>query len=113
MTENSNLTSDVMREYTLEEKIENINHLDGVCLADTATMMVSPDYRERFVAEYMQTKIRYNHLHQMIVKMDAGTLNFEPKTPRLVLVNQKSFMGQYLGQLEIRAEIEGIQLPRI
>ena len=49
----------------------------------------------------------------MIVKKEAGTLSFEPTTPILILKNQKSFMGQYLNQLEIRAEIEQIPLPRI
>ena len=49
----------------------------------------------------------------MIVKKEAGTLSFEPTTPILILKNQKSFMGQYLNQLEIRAEIEHIPLPRI
>ena len=47
----------------------------------------------------------------MIVQYEAGTLAFEPVTPILTLKNQKSFMGQYLNQLEIRAEIEGIKLP--
>lgn len=98
---------------TLEEKINDINHYNGVELSDTVDMMRSADYKERFVAEYMQLKIRYNNLHKMIVKKEAGTLSFEPTTPILILKNQKSFMGQYLNQLEIRAEIEQILLPRI
>ena len=88
-----------------------INH--EVTLADTVDLMLSDNYKARFVAEYMQTKIRYNNLHQMIVKMDAGTLEFKPNCSRLILVNQKGLMGQYLNQLEIRAEIEKIPLPRI
>lgn len=103
----------LMKEKTLEEKINNLNHLDGVSLEDTIELMKSDDYKERFVAEYMQLKIRYNNLHKMLVQHDAGTLAFEPTSPILVLKNQKSFMGQYLNQLEIRAEIEGIVLPRL
>lgn len=103
----------LMKEKTLEEKINDLNHLDGVSLEDTIELMKSDDYKERFVAEYLQTKIRYNNLHRMIVKMEAGTLEFAPDTSILILKNQKSFMGQYLNQLEIRAEIEGIPLPRI
>lgn len=103
----------LMKEKTLEEKINNLNHLDGVSLEDTIELMKSDDYKERFIAEYMQTKIRYNNLHKMLVQYDAGTLAFEPTSPILVLKNQKSFMGQYLNQLEIRAEIEGIVLPRL
>lgn len=103
----------LMKEKTLEEKINNLNHLDGVSLEDTIELMKSDDYKERFIAEYMQTKIRYNNLHKMLVQYDAGTLAFEPTSPILVLKNQKTFMGQYLNQLEIRAEIEGIVLPRL
>lgn len=103
----------LMKEKTLEEKINNLNHLDGVSLEDTIELMKSDDYKERFIAEYMQLKIRYNNLHKMLVQHDAGTLAFEPTSPILVLKNQKSFMGQYLNQLEIRAEIEGIVLPRL
>lgn len=115
MAEENKKTTDISveRELTLEEKVKNINHYDEVTLADTVALMKSDDYKERFVAEYMQTKIRYNHLHAMIVKLDAGKLEYEPTCPRLTLVNQKSFMGQYLNQLEIRAEIENIPLPRI
>ncbi len=80
-------------------------------LKDTVDLMVSEKYEERFIAEYTQTKIRYNKLHKMIVKYEAKTLDFEPKTPLLTLKNQASFMGQYLQQLEIRAELEGIVLP--
>lgn len=100
-------------EKTTENKIKHLENLGDIELRDTIDLMSSDDYKERFIAEYLQTKIRYNNLHRMIVKYDAGTLNFELKTPILILKNQKSFMGQYLNQLEIRAEIEGITLPKI
>ena len=101
----------LIKEKNLEEKINNINHLESVSLEDTIELMKSDDYKERFIAEYMQTKIRYNNLHRIIVKYDAGTLDFELNTPISILKNQKFVMGQYLNQLEIRAEIEGIKLP--
>ena len=82
-------------------------------LKDTVELMNSKDYKERFIAEYAQTKIRYNALHSLLVKKEAGTLDFELATPVLTLKNQASFMGQYLNQLEIRAELEKIELPRI
>ena len=85
----------------------------GICnmeLKDTVKLMESDNYKDRFKAEYFQTKIRYDKLHKIIIKAEAGTLDFELTTPILVLKNQKSFMGQYLNQLEIRAEIEGINL---
>ena len=79
-------------------------------LKDTITMMNSEDYKERFKAEYHQTKIRYEKLHKMVVKYEAGTLNFTPKCSLELLKEQKKHMGLYLNCLEIRAEIEGIEL---
>ncbi len=88
------------------------DYIVNIELKDTVELMLSENYEERFIAEYTQTKIRYNKLHDLLVKADAKTLDFELKTPVLTLKNQASFMGQYLNQLEIRAEIEGIVLPR-
>lgn len=79
-------------------------------LKDTVELMNSEDYKERFKAEYYQTKIRYNKLHKMTTKWEAGTLEFEPVCSLVMLLNQKRYMGEYLHSLEIRAEIEGIEL---
>lgn len=98
---------------TLEEKINDINNLDEITLKDTIQFMNSNDYKARFIAEWMQLKIRYNNLRKMLIKLEAGTLEFKPKCSNVVLMNQKNFMEQYMKQLEIRAEIEGIELPNI
>ena len=79
-------------------------------LADTAEMMASADYKERFKAEYHQTRIRYEKLHRMCVKYEAGTLDFTPSCCLNLLQEQKRHMGEYLKCLEIRAEIEGVTL---
>ncbi len=79
-------------------------------LKETVAMMGSEDYKERLKAEYWQTKIRYDKLHSLTVKYDAGTLNFEPKCGIELLKQQLSFMRQYLFVLEVRAELEGIDL---
>ena len=79
-------------------------------LKDTIELMNSSDYKDRFKAEYWQTKIRYEKLHRMIVKYDAGTLGFEPTCDIELLKEQASFMGRYLYCLEMRAEIEDINL---
>lgn len=79
-------------------------------LKETVTFMESENYKERFKAEYYQTKIRYDKLHSMIKKYDARTLDFEPTCPIDLLKHQKSMMGQYLYDLEVRAEIEKIEL---
>ena len=47
-------------------------------LKDTITLMQSDDYKERFKAEYLQTKIRFDKLHATIVKHEAGALEFTP-----------------------------------
>lgn len=79
-------------------------------LKDTIEMMNSGAYQDRFRAEYYQTKIRYDKLHRMIVRHQAGTLEFIPNCSIELLKHQKSMMGQYLYDLEVRAEIEGIEL---
>lgn len=79
-------------------------------LKDTVELMLSDDYKDRFKAEYYQTKIRYEKLHKMLVKYEAGTLDFEPATPLCILKNQKRAMGEYLHDLEVRAEIGKIEL---
>lgn len=79
-------------------------------LKNTINAMQSGDYKERFRAEYWQTKIRYDKLHKMIVKALAGTLDFEPKCNPNLLIQQKGYMRSYLDCLEVRAEIEGIDL---
>lgn len=79
-------------------------------LKDTTQLMVSDDYKNRFKAEYYQTKIRYEKLHKMVVKYEAKTLDFEPKCSLEILKEQKKHMGNYLYSLELRAEIEKIEL---
>ena len=79
-------------------------------LKDTVELMNSEDYKERFKAEYLQAKIRYDKLDAMTVKYEAGTLNFTPSCPLELLKEQKKYMGNYIRTLRIRAEIEKIDL---
>ena len=79
-------------------------------LKDTIEMMTSADYKERFKAEYWQTKIRYEKLHKICIKYEAGTLPFTPSCPLWILQEQKKHMGNYLKMLEIRAEMENVDL---
>lgn len=79
-------------------------------LSETVALMNSSDYKERFKAEYLQTKIRCEKLHKMMVKREAGTLGFEPACSNVILQRQKAYMQEYLKMLEVRAEIEGIDL---
>lgn len=100
-------------------------------LADTAAGMTSPDYKERFRAEYIQTKIRYERLKAFNTKIEAARRSIEncryicvnpaveagskvemPKhdCPDDLLREQQEVMGHYLHILEVRAVIEGVDL---
>lgn len=100
---------------TLEEVIKVINDMDEIAVSDPIIhdLIISSDYKARFVGEYVELKIRYNKLHKMLIKYEAGTLGFEPTCDISILEDQAYHMGNYLKQLEIRAEIEKITLPRI
>lgn len=91
-------------------------------LEDTAAGMTSPDYKERFKAEYIQTKIRYERLKAFNTKIEAAfrTECERPEVkkapmpphdcPHDLLCEQQEVMGQYLHILEVRAVIEGVDL---
>ena len=94
--------SEVLKELMGEYEITH--------LRDTVGLMESSDYKDRFKGEYWQTKIRYDKLHKMVVKYEANTLDFTPNTPLDILKKQLSYMGMYLYTLELRAQLEGIEL---
>lgn len=88
-------------------------------LKDTIEMMNSADYKERFKAEYYQTKNRYERLKKFNTKIEAArAVKYSTKSvdmpkhdcPDDLLREQQSVMGNYLHILEVRAEIEGITL---
>lgn len=79
-------------------------------LKNTIVAMVDSNYKVRFAAEYWQTKIRYDKLHDIITSYDAGTLNFELTCNISNLRAQARCMSQYLYELEVRAKIEDIDL---
>ena len=79
-------------------------------LKDTIELMQSEDYKERFKAEYFQVKIRLEKLYEMLVRYDAGTLGFTPDCSIQLLKDQLRIMRDYLYALQVRAEIENIEL---
>ena len=79
-------------------------------LNETIELMTSPDYKNRFKAEYWQTKIRYDKLSMMLEKYRANKLDFEPMCPMWILEKQKKWMEGYLNTLEVSAKQEGIEL---
>lgn len=74
-------------------------------------MMESENYREHFLAEYLQTKIRLEKLKIMVNAYEKNLLSFKPICPLSILHEQIESMEEYLNVLERRAEIEKIDLP--
>lgn len=68
------------------------------------------DYKIRMAEEYRQLKEKYDRLHKMLVRYDAGTLDFTPSCPIQLLRDQAAAMGKYLYILEVRAQIEKVDL---
>lgn len=86
----------------LSEKMEK--------LKDTIELMKSENYKDRFKAEYWQTKIRYNNLKSMLDQWDKGELDFEPACSRVTYDAQLRVMKEYVMILEMRAQEEKIDL---
>lgn len=79
-------------------------------LEETAALMNSADYKERFAAEYYQLETRYLKLKAMTEKWDKGELTFTPTCPRSIYDRQLSCMLLYLFILLERAELEQVKL---
>lgn len=77
---------------------------------DAAVLMMMGDYKQRFLAEYWQMKIRYERLREMVHKYRTNTLGFTPASPLIVFERQYYAIWDYLEAMEHRAEIEGIDL---
>lgn len=92
-----------------EKKEENNKELK-----ETIESMCSDNYKERFVAEYHQVKIRYEKLKNFCNKIEVETMLGKEVTkhdcPLELLREQQKYMGLYLSILEKRALIENIVL---
>ena len=82
-------------------------------LNDTAALMKSDNYKDRFAAEYYQLALRYKKLKAMLDSWDAGTLEFTPTCPRSTYNIQIQAMVEYLAALEARAVMENISLADV
>ena len=79
-------------------------------LLKSVELMLSPDYKDRFIAEYMQLKTRKEGLEKMLQSHIDGTLGFTPTCPIKDLTDQVVSMGVYQDILKKRAKIEDIEL---
>ena len=102
-------------------KIQRLNTLCADALRNMQKMSDKPKgepivpevpeiWQERMQKEFHDLKTRYEKLHRMVTKYEAGTLDFTPNCSLELLRQQKRHMGEYLHDLEIRAEIEGVEL---
>lgn len=72
--------------------------------------MMIDGYKYRFTIEYKQLCDRLSKLHRIVTRYRAGNLDFEPDCPLQLLMDQERAMTEYRDILEVRAEIEGIDL---
>ena len=79
-------------------------------LEKTCEGMVSPDYKERFKAEYVQLKNRLEGLKRMLKAWDDGKLSFTPTCPRTIYDDQVKGMELYFKVLAQRATIEKVEV---
>lgn len=95
-------------------KIKEKKEKNNMELKETVDLMNSEDYKERFVAEYHQVKIRYEKLTNFCNKIEVETMLGKEVTkhdcPLELLREQQKYMGLYLSVLEKRALIENIVL---
>lgn len=73
-------------------------------------LLKSDSYKERARGEYYFVKDKYEKLHAVIIKREAGKLDFDPNCPLEEWKAQAAAMRAYLYQLEIRACMEDIEL---
>ena len=79
-------------------------------LKDTIEMMLSEDYKERFKAEYWQLKYRLERLNRLIDSYNAGQHTIELSSPIVIHKQQAGIMQRYMSLLELRAQMEEIDL---
>lgn len=95
-------------------KIKEKKEKNNMELKETVELMNSEDYKERFIAEYRQVKIRYEKLKNFCNKIEVETMLGKEETkhdcPLELLREQQKYMGLYLSILEKRALIENVEL---
>lgn len=96
------------------KKIKEKKEKNNMELKETIELMCSENYKERFIAEYHQVKIRYEKLKNFCNKIEVETMLGKEVTkhdcPLELLREQQKYMGLYLSILEKRALIENVEL---
>lgn len=103
--------SDNYVSWIAKDEFEKTYNVVGVrSLNDSALLMVSTDYKDRFIAEYIQLETRIKGLETMLNNWDKELLTFIPSCTRSTYNLQLEYMKKYLAILEARAKIEDIKL---
>mgnify|MGYP003373972315 FL=1 len=115
--ESFEIKQEVLRLYpsSIEiRKIKEKKEKNNMELKETVELMNSVDYKDRFIAEYHQVKIRYEKLKNFCNKIEVETMLGKEVTkhdrPLELLREQQKYMGLYLSILEKRALIENVEL---
>lgn len=70
-------------------------------------------YNANLMSNYGALREAYRSFHQIIIKHEAGTLDYTPKASLEVLKQIASHVGQALYWLEVHGEIEGENLREL
>lgn len=115
--ESFEIKQEVLRLYpsSIEiRKIKEKKEKNNMELKETVELMNSVDYKDRFIAEYHQVKIRYEKLKNFCNKIEVEEMLGKEVTkhdcPLELLREQQKYMGLYLSILEKRALIENVEL---
>lgn len=82
-------------------------------LIDTIPFMLNDYYENRFIAEYLQIKIRHKKLVEFLDAYKDDYIETNINVNQTILKEQVNIMKKYIDVLEKRAEIEDIKLPKI
>ena len=82
-------------------------------LRDCYPYLISEDYQNRFIGEYLELGLRIHRLEKMIVMYRGGSLDFTPNCSLGILELQLTQMRGYKTILEKRAIVENIELPEV
>lgn len=95
-------------------KIKEKKEKNNMELKETVKLMNSENYKDRFIAEYQQVKIRYEKLKNFCNKIEVEEMLGKEVTkhdcPLELLREQQKYMGLYLSILEKRALIKNVEL---
>lgn len=94
----------------MTEKHKRPNKLAEIASEYYNTPIEAITWQQNLIYEYQYIKEKYNKLHKTIIKYEAKNHEIKPCCSFELLKRQAKAMGEYLYVLELRAEIEGIEL---